>query len=378
MKTKLLGFAAAVALTVLMVLAFRQVFPPPEPITTILPPPPGQAKIPPGEKRWDGKIQIGYFHGGRTIILYRTKIFREFEKAGIDVELMTRFLRSKNYFPMPDLTVEKKISNVGKATGDELIRMVVNGTFQGATVGETAFLRAVREGAPIVAVAELGHDVKDGAGHALVLRKGVTLKGPESMRGLRFGARRSAGGDEVVLREFITQHGLNPDKDVKLISNISDDVFGFMLARGELDGAYGHALSIKKWLEKHKFPVYIHRPLDWINPEMSMSVLVFHKDFVAEHPTTVQKVVLSYMRRSRTEFAMPTAHRKRAGKKGLQIEMDFEGLNLPEHRRIPEVQTALLNEWQTILRKHGVLDQTLDISPFIDNSFVQNAAKELY
>lgn len=378
MKSKILGLGATVFLTLLTVLVLRHIFPPPEPITTILPPPPGQAKIPPGEKRWDGKVNIGYFHGGRTIILYRTKIFREFEKAGLDVELMTRFLRSKNYFPMPDLTVEKKISNVGKATGDELIRMVVNGTFQGATVGETAFLRAVREGAPIVAVAELGHDVKDGAGHALVLRKGVTLKGSDSLRGLRFGARRSAGGDEVVLREFITQHGLDPDKDVKLISNINDDVFGSMLAKGQLDGAYGHALSIKKWLTKHKYPIYIHRPLDWIDPEMSMSVLIFHKDFVAEHPTTVQKIVLAYMRRSRTEFAMPTAERKLAGKKGLQIEMDFEGLNLPEHRRIPEVQTELLNEWQKILRKHKVLDRPLDLEPFVDNSFVKTAAEELY
>ncbi len=378
MKQKAAWITGTGLVTVALIFAFRLLFPAPEPLTTIMAPPPGQAKMPPEEKRWDGKVNIGYFHGGRTIILYRTQIFREFEKAGVEVELMTRFLRSKNYFPMPDLTVEKKITNVGKATGDELIRLVTARTFQGATVGETAFLKAIKDGAPIVAVAELGHDVKDGAGHALVLRNGVLIKGADSLKGLRFGARRSAGGDEVVLREFIAQHGLDPDRDVKLISNIKDDVFGLMLARGELDGAYGHVLSVKKWLEKFKYPVHIHRPLDWINPEMSMSVLVFHRDFVKEHPTTVQKIVLAYMRRSRAEFAMPTAEKKREGKKGLQIEVDFNGLNLPEHRRIPEVQTDLLAEWQKLLVKHRVLDRKLEIAPYVDNSFVRQAAEELY
>ncbi len=378
MKQKALLVVVATSLTVAMIFALRLLFPAPVPVTTIMAPPPGQAIMPPDEKRWDGKVNIGYFHGGRTIILYRTKIFREFEKTGVDVELMTRYLRSKNYFPMPDLTVDRKTSNVGKATGDELVRMVTQRTFQGATVGETAFIRAVKDGAPIVAVAELGHDVKDGAGHALVARNGVKIDGRESLRGLRFGARRSAGGDEVVLREFISQHGLDPDRDVKLISNIKDDVFGSMLARGELDAVYGHALSIMKWIDKYKYPVHIHRPLDWINPEMSMSVLIFHRDFVKDHPTTVQKIVLAYMRRSRAEFAMPTAERTREGAKGLQIEIDFDGLNLPEHRRVPEVQTELLNDWQKLLVKHRVLDREVDITSYVDNSFVRHAAEELY
>lgn len=331
-----------------------------------------------GDEKWLGKMRIGYFHGGRTIILYRTWVFREFERAGLDVELMTRFLAYGNYFPMPDLTVEDKLPNLGKATGDELARKVANGTFHGATLGETAFVRAVRDGLPIVAVAELGHDIKGGAGRAMVLHSKIKFNGPDSLRGLRFGSRRSAGGDEVVLREFLTQHGLDPDKDVKLVPGINDDVFGEMFQRGELDGAYGHAMSIVKWIEKYKYPVKIHRQLDWINPEMSLSVLVFHKDFVKKHPAAVQKAVLAYMRRARTEFAMPTAQKTARAKKGLQINIDFEGLNLPEHRQIPEVQTGLLNDWQKLLVKHKMLDREVDLAPHVDNSFVKRAAEELY
>ncbi len=359
----------AAALTLGMIFAIRQINSPPELEQRV------QAPL---DDRWDQKLKLGYFHGGRTIILYRTKIFREFEKAGVDVELMTRFLASKNYFPMPDLTVERKTGNLGKATGDELVRKVIDGTFHGATVGETAFIRAVREKAPIVAVAELGHDLKDGAGHAMVLHRNFKIDGPESLRGRRFGARRSSGGDEVVLREFIAQHGLDPDKDVKLIRNIPDDVFGKMFQRGELDGGYGHALATKKWVEKYKYPVYIHSPLNWINPEMSLSVLIFHKDFVEKHPTVVQKVVLAYMRRVRIEFAMPNAEKTKENVKGLQINIDFEGLNLPEHRQVPEVQVDLLNQWQKLLVKHKFLDEEVDIMPFVDNSFVRKAAEELY
>lgn len=329
--------------------------------------------------RRDGRVLIGYFHGGRTVMLYRTQVYKEFEKEGVNVGLVTKRLRQHNYFLMPNMLDDRGLhkKSLGKATGAELVNLVDAGQLDGATIGETAFIRAVEEGHPIVAVAELGHDVKDGAGHAIVLHKDVKVKGPESLRGLKFGARRSAGGDEVMLREFLRQQGLEPGRDVRIIPDIQDDVFGEMLAARQIDGAYGHVLSIRKWIEKYKFPVYIHRPLNWINPEMSNSVLVFSRKFVAENPDTVQKIVNAYVRQIRKESRLPESVRKERNLKGLEIAIDFEGLNVPEYRLTPYVQTDLLNEWQDILIAHEALKKRVDLSGYIDHRFVAQAEKEM-
>ncbi len=323
-------------------------------------------------------INIGYFHGGRTIILYRTMVYREFEKEGLHVNLMTKYLNEDTWFPMPDLTASghHRTKSIGKATGDELVAKVVDGTFDGATIGETAFIKAVRNKSPIVAVAELGHDVRGGAGHALVLHKDVKLSGPKSYHGLKFGARRSSGGDEVVLREFLVQQGVDPDKDVKLITNVSDDVFGSMFATRELDGGYGHVMSVKKWIEKYRYPVKIHRALNWIDPELSQSVLIFSRTFVEEHPDKVLKALRAYRRRVHHEFHMPESEKVTDNVKGLQISMDFAGLNLPEHREIPTIRIDMLNTWQKLLVKHKALDQIVDLRPYVDNTYVEQVSKE--
>jgi len=323
-------------------------------------------------------IKIGYFHGGRTIIMYRTRVYREFEREGIHIDLMTKYLNEPEWFAMPDLTAKgyHRTKSLGKATGTELIERVVSGEFVGATVGETAFVTAVKNKLPIVAVAELGHDVRGGAGHALVLHKDVKVKGPKSFKGLKFGARRSSGGDEVVLREFIAQQGLDPNRDVTIVSNVSDDVFGAMIGNRQLDGGYGHVMSVRKWIEKYNFPVVVHRALDWIDPAMSQSLLIFHRDYVDKNPETVRKILRAYMRRIKHEFEMPEHEKEVDNVKGLQISMDFAGLNLPEHREIPKIRVDLLDGWQKLLVKHGVLEETVDLKPYVDNSFIDELEKE--
>ncbi|MGE4130316.1 MAG: ABC transporter substrate-binding protein [Bdellovibrionales bacterium] len=320
------------------------------------------------------QLLIGYFHGGRTMMMYRAKIFGEFDRVGANVKLITKNLGGSTYFEMPDYLQNPDLDSrgVGKATGDELIELLVKGEVDGATIGETAFIKALREGHDIVAVAELGHDRKDGAGHVIALHNDVKLTDPKSFRGLKFGTRRSSGGDEVMLREFLLHSGVDPDKDVTIIPSISDDAYGLMLANREVDGLYAHVMGAQKWVRKYKFPVYLHRALDWVNPELSQSVLVFSKSVVASKPELVQKVVQGYVQRVHHEHTIPHHEKTKPDKKGLQINIDFEGLNLPGYRDTPTVRTALLNEWQDLLIKHKKLDQRVDIDHHVDNRFVEN------
>ncbi|MGZ3787069.1 MAG: hypothetical protein ACXVLQ_01025, partial [Bacteriovorax sp.] len=46
-------------------------------------------------------VKLGYFHGGRTAMIYRTFAFKGFEQEGISVDLMTKNLGEIAYCPAP-------------------------------------------------------------------------------------------------------------------------------------------------------------------------------------------------------------------------------------------------------------------------------------
>lgn len=327
------------------------------------------------------ETRIGYFHGGRTAMFYRTSVNGWFEKLGVPVSLLTKSLHGTGIYEMPNFIREKtaaKESNMGKATGTELVSLILSGEVHGATIGETAFVMMLENGAPIVAVAELGHDVKERAGHALVLRSTIKITGPQSFRGLRLGARRSAGGDEVVLKEFISQQGLDPGRDVEIVSNVPDDKMGKLIDRGHLDGAYAHLRALRNWITRKDHRIYVYRPLDWINPEMSQSLLVFDKAFLEKHRDRVQKIVFAYMSQIKAEQGLGEAEKMQRNKKGLEISTDFGGLDFPQTKDVPFIRADLLNDWQKLLLKHGAIQKAVDIEGAIDNSFVAAAEKEIY
>ncbi len=325
-------------------------------------------------------VKIGYFHGGRTMLLYRAYINHEFDTSSIPVELYTKSLYEDSYQLIPKNYEDiKDIALYGKATGGELINEVVKGNYSGATPGESSFIEAVANGAPLVAVAELGHDTKEKPGHAIIFREGLNIKSPDDIKGKTLSSRRAGDGDAVFLRLFLKSIGLDPDKDVDLLEQVMDDKQTEHLVEGEVDGGFYHLMSVEKLIEKEHATLY--SKFNWVNPELSHALLVFHKDFVRDHPDQVEKIVRAYMKRVRYEHSLPQSERlKDPGygyQKGLQMAKDFMGMDLPQYDENPIVQLELLTEMQNILYENGYLDNKADLSKFIDNSFVQKINEEL-
>lgn len=329
-------------------------------------------------------LRIAYFLGGRTAILYRAFLFGDIEKNGLKAELYSKnlydrkgggYLQHRNFYRIP----RNYVPSTGgyqpfKATGDELLEFMLNGGAVGATIGETAFLKAVEKRLPIVAVAELGFDSQKLPGHAFVLCKNRRLGDPAALKGLVFGARRSAGGDLVFLKEFFSRQGLDPDKDVKIIDNIPDDKLMTMTRSGELDGAYHHLMALPD-LPSHCREI---RKLDWLNPEMSEGLLVFRKDWLAANREAVVRLLRGIRERALQERAMSPSERKRGvwkGKKGLEIEMDAEDMQLPHVRPELTVRRDLLEQMQALLKKYGVLKERAALDAFIDNSLAESLSR---
>lgn len=326
------------------------------------------------------KVKIGYFHGGRTMLLYRAFIDNEFEKEGVSVDLFTRGLYQTEFTPLPKSYEEiKEEELLGKVTGGDLIDGVIKGEFAAATPGESSFIDAATRGLPIVAVAELGHDVKGQGGHAIIFRKDVVIKKPEDIKGRILASRRAGDGDAVFLREFLKSVGLDPEKDVIIKEQVMDDELNRALIDGKIDGGFFHLMAVEKLVEKGY--AYVYQKFDWVNPELAQALLVFHKDFIKDHPEEVEKIIRAYMKRVKYEHGLPREVRlKDPGKgflKGLQMEKDFQGMNLPQYDFPPLVSPDLLGQMQDLLFKYKYIDKKVNLEDFIDNRFVEKVYEDL-
>lgn len=326
-------------------------------------------------------IRVGFFLGGRTAILYRAWLAGEIPGSELwSKSLYDRsgggYLQHRNFYRIPEEWVPVKGGHQPfKATGDELLDFLRAGEAVAATIGETAFLKAVARGEKIVAVAELGADRKDEPGHAVILCNNRPFRGPQDLKGLRFGSRRSAGGDEVFFKEWFSQQGLEAEKDYHLLANLPDDKMDAMLEKGELDGAYYRVMSLPH-IPRH---CRVVRKLDWVDAGLSSAVLVFRTDWLQANRARAVDYLRGIVRQIRKETALSQAERRmphHRGKKGVEIEMvDVDGMQLPEVKNPPVVREGNLRVMQALLVKHGVLREAQDLQKFIDNSFLEEAAK---
>ena len=324
-------------------------------------------------------VRIAYFHGGRTMLLYRALINDDFEKEGVSVQLVTKGLRETEYDVVPKNYEEIKNDKLfGKARGTELLQEVADGRFEGATPGESSFIEYVTKGLPLVAVAELGHDTRDKPGHAIVFRTDSKINSPEDVRGKTLASRRAGHGDAAFLKEYLHSIGLT-ENVVTINEQVDDDELNQGIKKGAFDGGFFHLMTIESVIEDGG-PIYVEQKFTWVNPELSHALLVFHKDFVRDHPDEVEKIIRAYMKRVRYEHSLPQEMRLQdpgeGFQKGLQMAKDFQGMDLPQYDELPTVSVELLAEMQDLLIKHGYIDTKVDLAPYIDNSFVEKIYKE--
>jgi ABC-type nitrate/sulfonate/bicarbonate transport system substrate-binding protein len=329
------------------------------------------------------RVGVAYFLGGRTAILYRPYLDKKFQSSGVKVELYSKslydrkgkgFLKHKDYYRIPEEHVFTDTQF--KATGIELIELMMSSNNIGASIGETAFIQGITRKVPMVAVAELGYDAKETPGHAMILCQNHPYNKPEDLKGLKFGSRRSAGGDELFMREFFSSIGLDPNKDIQVFGNMADDILGKKLKNGELDGMYAHLMSIPE-MPKH---CKVIRKLDWVNPEVSSALLVFPKDWLAKNRDNVKKMLKVMVEQIAYEHKMTKEQRRNKewkNQKGIEIEMDTEDMQLPKVRDLPTVRIEMLNTIRDLLKKHKVSDPPSDIANYVDNSLLEEIGKEL-
>lgn len=324
-------------------------------------------------------VRLGYFLGGRTNLFGRAFADGYFDREGVNVELNTRWLGGEP-LKMPKDTAEVAALQGGghfsKITGTEIVDLITRGELDGGLIGDASFISAAHAGKPIVAVALLGHDRKDEPNHGVVLRKGLVIRKPADFAGLRLITRSAGPGDLVFLKEFLRKEGV-PEKSVTILDNVDAASVRTILAEGKADGGYLHLMSIERHVRKGE--VYLYRPLNWVNPEISLALLVFRKDFLEANRGLVEKTVAGYMKRILYEQSLPD-HRREKNKKGkggktALMEMDFPGMNLPVYEYPPKIRLELLREMEALMRSHGLLKGEADLEKYADLGVVETVLK---
>lgn len=325
-------------------------------------------------------VKLGYYHGGRTTVLYRGYINDEFEKEGVNVKLFTRNLGEKGLRLVPKNYDDiKNVAYYGKVSGGELLEELVAKKIDGVTAGTAFFIEAIKKGVPVVAVGMLGYETKEAPEHAIIFRKDVVIKKPGDIKGKTLMSPRAGSDRPIFLYEFLEGIGLDPKKDVKILLNENEDKQRSLLLEGKVDGGYYHMLTTESLVKNGH--AYIYRKFDWMNPELSHALLVFHKDFVKKHPDEVKKIVRAYMKRIKYEHGLSKEERLRdpgnGRQRGLQIDREFMGMRFSQNKYPPFVSLELLREMQNLLLKWGYIDKKVDLENFVDNSFVKGVYEDI-
>lgn len=327
-------------------------------------------------------VRIGYFHGGRVNMIYRTSIYNYFDEEGLDVELYTKFLKSDELFEVPKNHSETSEmwsgktahgNPFGKMTGIEIVDRIMRGDLEGGTIGESSFISSVNEGLPIVAVAMLGYDAVPGK--AIIMRNGVEINSIDDLRGKTLISRRAGPGDYIFLREFLKDIGLVANKDLTIIDQVDEDDAHIWLDEGKIDGGLYHLTTVRRLVLADL--AYVYRPMNWMDSAISHAVLVFHKDYVESHREEVQKVVDAYVKRIAYERNLPDEEKNTTWDKGLTMGAEFQGMRMPAYDLPPRLRVDLLEEVQNLLLEYDFIDEKIDINDFIDKEFVEEAWREI-
>ena len=320
-------------------------------------------------------IRIGYFHGGRTLNIYRATQFKYFEKDNIDVTLYTKLLGENPFFAIPkDHSKIVGLKTYGKATGDELLNLMFQGKADMATIGETSFIKAVAKGLPIVAIAELGFDSKENPGHLIGVAKDVKIEKPKDLEKLYWASRRSSGGDTVIMYEYMEKMGLDRSK-MKIRKNVPEVTLKKGFKKKKVQASYFHLMFFQKMHEKDL--VKLHEVLNWVNPEISQSILVVTKDYYEKNKPLLKRFLRALSKRNTYENSLSVEERiKRVDAdytKGMQIDKRYLGkLGLPIFRNVPTIRIELLQEMERLLIKHKVITKKTNFEPFIKNELLES------
>jgi len=183
-----------------------------------------------------------------------------------------------------------KVTDYVFPTGAPEMQAMLAGDIDVAYVGAAPVLSAVSTGLDARIVAAVNTEGSD-----LVLRTGLTYTGPSSLKGLKIATFQAGTIQDTVLRNWLKQNGIDPEKDVTIVGMGPGDAVTAITA-GQVDAVFLPHPSPSIIAANGKGKIIVHS--GEMYPNHTCCVLVVSGKLIREHPEIVEQIVKTHIRAS--------------------------------------------------------------------------------
>jgi NitT/TauT family transport system substrate-binding protein len=168
-------------------------------------------------------------------------------------------------------------------TGPPEMAAMLAGDIDIAYVGAAPFLTAVSTGLDAKIIAGVNTQGSD-----LVVRNDLDYKGPQSLKGLTIATFPAGSIQDTVLRNWLNQNNISPDKDVTIKAMSPGDAV-IAITAGKVDGVFLPTPSPSVVVNQGKGKIVVHS--GEMYPNHTCCVLVVSGKLIREHPEIVRQII---------------------------------------------------------------------------------------
>jgi len=168
-------------------------------------------------------------------------------------------------------------------TGAPEMQAMLAGDIDVAYVGAAPVLSAISTGLDAKIVAGVNTQGSD-----LVFRNGIDYKGPQSLKGLTIATFQAGTIQDTILRNWLIQNNISPDKDVTIKGMNPGDAVTAIIA-GKVDAVFLPTPSPSVIVNQGKGTIVLHS--GQMYPNHTCCVLVVSGKLIREHPEIVRQII---------------------------------------------------------------------------------------
>jgi NitT/TauT family transport system substrate-binding protein len=168
-------------------------------------------------------------------------------------------------------------------TGAPEMQAMLSGDIDVAYVGAAPVISAVATGLDAKIVAGVNTQGSD-----LVVRTDLDYKGPQSLKGLTIATFQAGTIQDTILRNWLKQNNLTPDKDV-IIKGMNGGDAVTAITAGKVDAVFLPTPSPSTVVNQGKGKIVVHS--GEMYPDHTCCVLVVSGKLIREHPEIVRQII---------------------------------------------------------------------------------------
>jgi NitT/TauT family transport system substrate-binding protein len=233
---------------------------------------------------------------------------------------------------------------------------------------------------PIKGIADLA---QDGPWYSQVfgVKADSSIKKIEDLKGKTIATNAIGGATDMAARSMLVKHGLTPDKDVRIIE-ASFGAMPAMVRQGKIDvGAFPAPIWAVHSKQGDLRPLF--RQSDGLGDQQFL-LYAAKDEFIKKNRKALVAFYEDYLRglkavldpKNRAKVLETVAKVAEAPVKNFQDWALLEGKDY-YHSPDGKINAKALQSNINTLKNLGLLKQTLDVAPHIDNSLLEEAAKRL-